>query len=97
SATTPGKYENQVYLHGSAAIPAGDTGYAALYVPFSSLATPTGSVEKEAWEMGNKVTYTLIFGGGYDEQGKPILIPITFDTTVTPWTTTEASQDITLP
>ncbi|MEG1564220.1 MAG: fimbrillin family protein, partial [Bacteroides sp.] len=84
STTTPVTYENQVYLHGSAGA-TGATGYAALYVPFSSKAISTSGTEEEAWKMGNKVTYTLIFGGGYNDQGEPILTPITFDTDVTNW------------
>lgn len=46
----------------------------ALYIPFGA-----------EWQPGKRYIYTLIFGGGYDNQGKPILTPITFEPTVEPW------------
>lgn len=48
--------------------------YGTLYVPFG----PT-------WEQGKRYTYTLIFGGGYDDQGQPILQPINFEAEVDKW------------
>lgn len=68
---------DRVYLHGSAptAEPVSD-GYAFMYVPFAG----TGMDQ-----TGKKITYTLIFGGGYTDEGQPILTPITFDTAVTDW------------
>ena len=45
-----------------------------LYVPFGV-----------SWEPGYRYIYTLIFGGGYDDQGEPILTPITFDADVEEW------------
>lgn len=48
--------------------------YKTLYVPFG----PT-------WEMGKRHIYTLIFGGGYDEHGLPILKPINFEAETTNW------------
>lgn len=45
-----------------------------LYIPFGT-----------EWQPGRRYTYTLIFGGGYDDQGNPILTPITFEPTVEPW------------
>lgn len=45
-----------------------------LYIPFGT-----------EWLPGKRYTYTLIFGGGYDDKGKPILTPITFEPTVEPW------------
>lgn len=48
--------------------------YGTLYVPFG----PT-------WEQGKRYTYTLIFGGGYDEYGLPILQPINFEAETTTW------------
>lgn len=48
--------------------------YKTLYVPFG----PT-------WEMGKRHIYTLIFGGGYDEHGHPILKPINFEAEITKW------------
>lgn len=47
---------------------------ATLYIPFGT-----------EWQPGKRYTYTLIFGGGYDDKGKPILTPITFEPTVEPW------------
>ena len=48
--------------------------YGTLYVPFG----PT-------WEQGKRYTYTLIFGGGYDEHGLPILQPINFEAEAGNW------------
>lgn len=48
--------------------------YKTLYVPFG----PT-------WEIGKCHIYTLIFGGGYDEHGQPILKPINFEAETTQW------------
>ena len=62
--------QNDSYLIGSAAE------YKTVYVPFDNA---TG------WEPGKRYIYTLIFGGGYDDQGEPILSPITFDAATTNW------------
>ncbi|MGL5563801.1 MAG: fimbrillin family protein [Tannerellaceae bacterium] len=69
--------DQKVYYHGAT-----DT-YKALYIPFVG----TGMDG-----MGKKITYTLIFGGGYTDPGEPILTPITFDTTVENWV--DVSSDI---
>lgn len=45
-----------------------------LYIPFGT-----------EWQPGKRYIYTLIFGGGYDDKGLPILTPITFEPTVEPW------------
>ena len=45
-----------------------------LYVPFGA-----------DWQPGKRYIYTLIFGGGYDENGNPILTPIQFDAETTEW------------
>lgn len=50
------------------------TKYETLYVPFGT-----------TWEQGKRYTYTLIFGGGYNDQGLPILQPINFDAEVGAW------------
>ena len=41
--------------------------FGKLYVPFGA-----------DWQPGKRYVYTLIFGGGYDEHGQPILTPINF-------------------
>lgn len=53
----------------------GKNGFETLYVPFSA-----------TWDPGKRYVYTLIFGGGYDEHGQPILTPINFDANVDNWT-----------
>lgn len=45
-----------------------------LYIPFGT-----------EWQPGKRYIYTLNFGGGYDDHGKPILTPITFDASVENW------------
>ncbi len=62
--------QNDSYLIGSA------TAYKTVYVPFDN---GTG------WEPGKRYIYTLIFGGGYDDNGEPILSPITFNAVTTNW------------
>lgn len=45
-----------------------------LYIPFGT-----------EWQPGRRYIYTLIFGGGYNNQGQPILTPITFEPSVEDW------------
>lgn len=71
--------QNDSYLIGSAAE------YKTVYVPFDNA---TG------WEPGKRYIYTLIFGGGYDDQGEPILSPITFDAATTNWVDANAGTDV---
>lgn len=52
-----------------------ETAYLPLYVPFGT-----------TWEQGKHYIYTLIFGGGYDANGKPILQPINFEAEAEDWT-----------
>lgn len=52
----------------------GKTSYSTLYVPFSA-----------NWQPGKRYIYTLIFGGGYDKDGNPILKPINFEAETTEW------------
>lgn len=52
----------------------GHDDYTTLYVPFSA-----------NWEPGKRYVYTLIFGGGYNDQGQPILSPINFEATAENW------------
>lgn len=71
--------QNDSYLIGSAAE------YKTVYVPFDNA---TG------WEPGKRYIYTLIFGGGYDDQGEPILSPITFDAAIVDWADANAGADV---
>lgn len=71
--------QNDSYLIGSA------TEYKTVYVPFDN---GTG------WEPGKRYIYTLIFGGGYDDQGEPILSPITFDAATADWADASAGADV---
>lgn len=52
----------------------GKGGFDTLFVPFSA-----------TWEPGMRYVYTLIFGGGYDKDGKPILTPINFTASADNW------------
>ena len=59
----------------------GKNGPEYIWVPFG-----------DTWEPGKRYVYTLIFGGGYDDQGKPILTPIKFEPSVEDWPTDENSK-----
>lgn len=59
---------------------AGVEGYKSLYVPFGP-----------SWEPGKSYIYTLIFGGGYNDQGQQILQPINFDAEVGEWGNEDAT------
>lgn len=48
--------------------------YKTIYVPFGVI-----------WEPGKRHIYTLIFGGGYDDQGEAVLKPIEFAAETTGW------------
>ena len=48
--------------------------YITIYVPFG-----------DTWVAGKRHIYTLIFGGGYDDQGEAVLKPIEFDAETTDW------------
>lgn len=70
--------QSGVYLVGS------DSAYGTVYVPFGG----------EVWAPSKKYIYTLKFGGGYDQDGKPILQPILYNCDVEDWT--DVSGDIEL-
>ena len=55
--------------------------YKTIYVPFG-----------DTWEPGKRHIYTLIFGGGYDDQGEAVLNPIQFDAETTGWV--DADKDV---
>ena len=48
--------------------------YKTIYVPFG-----------DTWVAGKRHIYTLIFGGGYTDQGEAVLNPIQFDAETTGW------------
>ena len=48
--------------------------YGTIYVPFG-----------DTWVAGKRHIYTLIFGGGYTDQGEAVLNPIQFDAETTGW------------
>lgn len=48
--------------------------YGTIYVPFG-----------DTWGAGKRHIYTLIFGGGYTDQGEAVLNPIQFDAETTDW------------
>ena len=50
------------------------TQFESLYIPFAA-----------DWQPGKRYVYTLIFGGGYDRDGKAILQPINFEPSVEDW------------
>ena len=52
-----------------------------IYVPFG-----------DTWEQGKRHIYTLIFGGGYNDQGEAVLNPIQFDAETTGWV--NAAKDV---
>ena len=55
--------------------------YGAIYVPFG-----------DTWVAGKRHIYTLIFGGGYTDQGEAVLNPIQFDAETTGWV--DADKDV---
>ena len=55
--------------------------YKTIYVPFG-----------DTWVAGKRHIYTLIFGGGYDDQGEAVLNPIQFDAETTGWV--DANKDV---
>lgn len=71
--------QNDSYLIGSAAE------YKTVYVPFDNA---------PGWEPGKRYIYTLIFGGGYDDHGEPILSPITFNAATADWVDASAGADV---
>ena len=51
-----------------------ETAYGTIFVPFGA-----------SWEPGKRYIYTMIFGGGYNDQGETTLKPIEFDAETTDW------------
>ena len=54
--------------------------YGTIYVPFGA-----------TWEPGKRYIYTLIFGGGYNDEGEAVLNPIRFDAETTGWVDAETT------
>ena len=54
--------------------------YKTIYVPFG-----------DTWVAGKRHIYTLIFGGGYTDQGEAVLNPIQFDAETTGWVDAETT------
>lgn len=59
---------------GSSYVVGSDDAYGKLYVPFGA-----------KWQPGKRYVYTLVFGGGYDENGNSILTPINFTADTEAW------------
>lgn len=56
--------------------------YVRLFVPFGV-----------KWEPGKRYVYTLIFGGGYDDQGNKVNVPIDFEVEEEAWKDTPYDVD----
>ena len=57
--------------------------YGTIYVPFGA-----------TWEPGKRYIYTLIFGGGYTDQGEAVLNPIQFDAETTGWVDANSNVNV---
>lgn len=59
-----------------------------VYVPLSVKADNDAGIVANTWLAGKIYTYNLVFGqgAGYDENGKPVLVPIDFSVSVNPFT-----------
>lgn len=79
--TAQAKIDNESYLAISCKIKldgsymlGSPTEYKTLFVPFGA-----------DWQPGKRYIYTLVFGGGYDENGNSILTPINFTADTKEW------------
>lgn len=68
---------------GGAYLFGGVSEYKDLYVPFEA-----------DWQPGKRYIYTLIFGGGYNDQGQAILQPINFEAKTSDWVDGTGSGNI---
>ena len=57
--------------------------YKTIYVPFG-----------DTWVAGKRHIYTLIFGGGYTDQGEAVLNPIQFDAETTGWVDANSNVNV---
>ena len=57
--------------------------YGTIYVPFG-----------DTWVAGKRHIYTLIFGGGYTDQGEAVLNPIQFDAETTGWVDANSNVNV---
>lgn len=89
---TSAKADGESYLHIRCQIKKNDTYYVGkegtadedygdVYVPFAA-----------KWEPGKRYIYTLVFGGGYDAGGKPILTPVKITADQTDWENSVGSE-----
>lgn len=66
--------------------------YDVVYVPFETGVYNDDEVQI-SWQHNKRYLYTLVFGGGYDDQGKPVIQPISMTTAIEPWQmVTEAGE-----
>ena len=57
--------------------------YKTIYVPFG-----------DTWVAGKRHIYTLIFGGGYNDQGEAVLNPIQFGAETTEWVDANSNVNV---
>ena len=57
--------------------------YGTIYVPFG-----------DTWVAGKRHIYTLIFGGGYTDQGEAVLNPIQFNAETTEWVDANSNVNV---
>ena len=57
--------------------------YKTIYVPFG-----------DTWVAGKRHIYTLIFGGGYNDQGEAVLNPIQFNAETTEWVDANSNVNV---
>lgn len=58
--------------------------YGTIYVPFGG-----------TWDAGKRYIYTLIFGGGYNDEGEAMLSPIQFNAETTNWVDEATESNVT--
>ena len=90
SSTTDANNAEQSYLKITCKIKQSDaylfgdnSNFGVLYVPFEA-----------DWQPGKRYIYTLIFGGGYNDQGLAILKPINFEAETSDWVDGTGSGNI---
>lgn len=79
----------QCYLEISCKIRQSDVYLCGSATEFKTIYVPFGA----EWQPGKRYIYTLVFGGGYDDQGVPILKPIHFIPEVDEWRNTSEEHE----